>query len=310
MPKTRQALESGDISLSAVKVLAKAREADPEVFSRDEDTLLDAACKHSIGDLQKITTYWRQRVEREHLEGGPDQLRERRRLHASVTFGGMVRLDGDLDPETGECVLTALHAVMDAEARNKDDEDLRTPAQRRADALGEVCRQSLDRPDRPVVGGERPHVTLTVGVETLRDLEGPSELEHTGPVSPELAKRILCDASIRRVVLSGRSEPLDVGRQTPVVSPALRRAVIVRDQHCRFPGCDRRASWCDAHHARHWADGGPTCLANLLLLCRRHHRLVHERGGFTLQIEDGRPVFRRPDGSVLEDRAPPCEASL
>src|SRR5439155_6434651 len=141
---------------------------------------------------------------------GPDALRERRRLHASVTFGGMVRLDGDLDPETGECVLTALHAVMDAEARSGGaDEDRRTPAQRRADALGEVCRQSLDRPDRPVVGGERPHVTLTVGVETLRDLEGTSELEHTGPVTPELARRILCDASIRRVVLSGRSEPLD-----------------------------------------------------------------------------------------------------
>jgi predicted restriction endonuclease len=108
-----------------------------------------------------------------------------------------------------------------------------------------------------------------------------------------------------RVVMAGRSEPLDVGRRTPVVSAAMRRAVIVRDRVCRFPGCDRPHTWCDAHHVVHWADGGPTAVPNLLLLCRRHHRMVHRRGGFTLELFEGRPVFRRPDGSVLEDRAPP-----
>jgi hypothetical protein len=108
-----------------------------------------------------------------------------------------------------------------------------------------------------------------------------------------------------RVVLARPSQPLDVGRRTKVVSPALRRAVIVRDGSCRFPGCARPHTWCDAHHVRHWADGGETSLANLLLLCRPHHRLVHRPGGFWLGIEADRPVFRRPDGSVLEDRAPP-----
>jgi hypothetical protein len=81
--------------------------------------------------------------------------------------------------------------------------------------------------------------------------------------------------------------------------------VIVRDRARRFPGCDRPQTWCDAHHVVHWAEGGPTALPNLLLLCRRHHRLVHERGGFGLELFDGLPVFKRPDGSVLEDRAPP-----
>lgn len=132
-----------------------------------------------------------------------------------------------------------------------------------------------------------------------------SELDHVGPVSPETARRLACDASVMRVVMAGRSEPLDVGRRTAVVPPTMRRAVIVRDRHCRFPGCDRPHTWCDAHHVVHWADGGSTAVGNVVLLCRRHHRKVHEPGGFHLEIQDGRAVFRRPDGSVLEDRAPP-----
>ncbi len=108
-----------------------------------------------------------------------------------------------------------------------------------------------------------------------------------------------------RVVLGARSEPLDVGRRTPVVPAALRRAVILRDRHCRFPGCDRPPAWCECHHVDHWATGGRTVLGNLLLLCRRHHGLVHRPGGFGLAIEDGAFVFRRSDGSVLADRGPP-----
>jgi hypothetical protein len=306
MPLTRRALEAGDISMSAVRLLLAARDADTEAFARSEAQLVEAARIHCMGDLQKVTAYWRQGVERERAAEGDDKLRERRRLHASVSFLGMVRVDGDLDPETGETLLTALGAVLDAEARNRGEDDVRTPAQRRADALGEICRQWLDRSDRPAVAGERPHVSVTLTTEAMRgDPGASSELDHTGPVDAEMARRLACDASVRRVVLSGRSEPLDVGRKTPVIPPAMRRAVIVRDRHCRFPGCDRPQTWCDAHHAVHWADGGPTALPNLLLLCRRHHRMVHGRGGFTLALLDGCPVFRRPDGSLLEDRAPP-----
>ncbi|MFN2543471.1 MAG: HNH endonuclease, partial [Actinomycetota bacterium] len=145
-----------------------------------------------------------------------------------------------------------------------------------------------------------------VDVDTLREMrDGTSELEHTGPVPLEVAKRLACDASITRVVMSGRSQPLDVGRKTPVVPPALRRAVIARDKHCRFPGCDRPAAWCDVHHIVPWEEGGPTCLENLMLMCRRHHRMLHKPHGFRLEMEDGFPVFRRPDGSILEERAPP-----
>jgi Domain of unknown function (DUF222)/HNH endonuclease len=215
-----------------------------------------------------------------------------------------VRVDGDLDPETGESLMTALRAVLDTEARSGGTDE-RTPAQRRADALGEICRQWLDRGGRGTVAGERPHLTVTVAAEALRGEIGVSELDHAGPVHPETARRLACDASVMRVVMAGRSEPLDVGRRTPVVPPAVRRAVIVRDRGCRFPGCDRPQAWCDAHHVVHWADGGETALQNLVLLCRPHHRLVHD-GGFGLAMEDGRSVFRRPNGSVIDEgRAPP-----
>jgi hypothetical protein len=142
-----------------------------------------------------------------------------------VSFLGMVRVDGDLDPETGETLLTALRAVLDAEARSRGRDDLRTPAQRRADALGEICRQRLDLADRPTVAGERPHVTVTVAQDALSEpreesiagdrspshggselvgmLGRTSELDHTGPISLEAARRLACDASIRRVVMAG-----------------------------------------------------------------------------------------------------------
>lgn len=311
MPATRSALERGDISMSAVKVLVAARQEDPEAFDSAEAQLVEAATIHSMNDLRRIASYWRQRVKREAAVEGEEALRARRRLHASMSFLGMVRVDGDLDPETGETLLTALQAVLDAEARSGGSDE-RTPAQRRADALGEVCRQWLDRSERPSVAGERPHVTVTIDADTLTEPDGDvngsswtSELDHAGPVDAHAARRLACDAGVMRVVLSGRSEPLDIGRRTAVIPPSMRRAVIVRDRRCRFPGCDRPHTWCDAHHVVHWADGGPTAARNLLLLCRRHHRKVHERGGFQLELLDGRPVFRRPDGSVLEDRAPP-----
>ena len=215
----------------------------------------------------------------------------------------MVRVDGDLDPETGQTLISALRAVTDAEARTGEGPDLRSPAQRRADALGEVCRQWLGSLTRPIVAGERPHVVVTMDVASLEGRAGRSELEDVGQITPEAARLLACDANVTRVITDARSEPIDVGRRTKLVSSSLRRAVVVRDRGCRFPGCERPPGWCDAHHVRHWADGGETSLANLLLLCRPHHRAIHR--GFGVHMVDGSPVFSRPDGTALGERAPP-----
>jgi Domain of unknown function (DUF222)/HNH endonuclease len=304
MPETAKALQGGQISSSALKALVRAREVDPEAFTRSEAALADAARTQPIGGLNRVLARWSQLAEAGRYRDPAQRRWAQRSFYASLTLQGMTRTDGDLIPEVAESLLTALSAVIDAELPYRGLDE-RTQAQRRHDALGVICRGFLDSTDRPLVGGERPHVSLTVALETLQGDQGIAELDHSGPVGPRTAQMLSCDASVRRVVLGPASEPLDVGRATSVVSAALRRAVITRDSDCAFPTCDRPKSWCDVHHVVHWAEGGTTALGNLVLLCRRHHGLVHARGGFSLQMVNGRPVFKRPDGSVLLDRGPP-----
>jgi hypothetical protein len=306
MPGTRRALEDGDLPLSGARVLASAREADPDAFARSEAHLVDTTSPLTPGEARAVLERWRETVERDRGIDGEERLLARRRLHASVTLQGMVRVDGDPDPEGGETLLTALRAVQDAHARSKDGDDRRTPAQRRADALTEICRQWLDLAERPTVAAERPHVTVTISADALASSAGTGDLDHVGPTRVATARRLACDASVMRLVLSARSEPLDVGRRSHVVPPSMRRAVIVRDRTCRSPGCDCPHTWCDAHHVVHWADGGPTSVDNLVLMCRRHHRLIHRPRSFTVTMHRGHPTFHRPDGTVLErSNAPP-----
>src|SRR5262249_35780148 len=113
-------------------------------------------------------------------------------------------------------------------------------------------------------------------------------------------------ATISRIVLGPRGEPLDVGRLTRLVTPAIRRALHVRDGRCRFPGCSHRPQWTDAHHVVPWADGGVTSLRNLVLLCRGHHGLVHE-GGFRIRLDHdtGNVHLCDPDGRPLDLISPP-----
>jgi len=302
MPLTRSALAAGDVTPSAAAVLVAAAESRPDEFPGVEETLVEAARSVPVRDLRRLVAYWRQAADAAGAEDEAEWRHGLRRLHVSPTLEGMVRVDGDLDPETGQTLITALRAVIDADVGSTGD--LRTYAQRRADALGEICRRYLDSVDRPIVAGERPHLTVTVDLETLEGRTGRRcELDEAGVITPEAARRLACDASVARIVTAGRSEPLDAGRRTPVVSPALRRALVIRDGGCRFPGCGRPPGWCDAHHVVHWADGGRTALSNLVLLCRPHHRAVHRL--FGVRMVSGRPEFLRPDGSALEDRGPP-----
>ncbi len=148
------------------------------------------------------------------------------------------------------------------------------------------------------------HMMLHVEADTLRETGDPglSELEDATRVSAETSRRLACDSSLVRIALGADGKVLGAGRKTRTVPPSVRRALEARDRGCRFPGCGLRFT--DAHHVKHWADGGETSLRNLVLLCKRHHRAIHE-GGVRVCIDvTGQVVFFSPKGKALVG-APP-----
>jgi hypothetical protein len=148
-------------------------------------------------------------------------------------------------------------------------------------------RGSDDLPDE---GGERPHLALTMSLNDFLAQKGTAEMDGNGPINAASARRLACDSTVLRVVLGAKSQPLDIGRATRTIPNYIRRALIIRDRGCAFPGCGRRPRQCHAHHVQHWADGGPTSLDNLVLLCGQHHRHIHH-SDCTVKINDGVPEF-------------------
>src|SRR5438270_3294464 len=158
---------------------------------------------------------------------------------------------GCRDPPGGVEPLAAPRPATDVEV------DLRTAAQRDADALVELTQRALANGELPTEGGERPQVVVTVSLPVLQGRIGPASLALGGPINADIARRIACDAQIIPVVLGSRGEPLDIGRASRTVPAAIRRAVILRDGGCAYPGCSVPARWCDIHHIIHWVDNGP-----------------------------------------------------
>jgi len=274
MPHTRVSLEGGRIDLTRVRHLVAVRDANPALFAEHEQALIDTIEGLAMDHVGRVLGYWRQQADLGSAEQDATALREQRRLFVSAV-GGMVYVDGRFDPVAGQILITALDSLTDP--GNLDPADHRTPAQRRADALTDLCRHHLDHGDLPVQRTERPHVVVHLSLDALEGRAGrPCELDDTGVITPETARRLACDARITRVITGPDSRILDVGGTTRVIPHALRIALAVRDGGCVISGCGAPRRWCDAHHVVHWADGGPTRLDNLVLLCFRHHTLIHE----------------------------------
>ena len=218
----------------------------------------------------------------------------------------------DVLEELGEKAFGATKTdTFDARAMNERDEarqkffnaaSSHDYARRRADALVMMAEASLTELAHKKSCSDRYQVLVHVNAEALVDdtIEGLSELSTGTAMATETVRRLLCESSIVSVVEEGGSI-LSVGRKTRSIPTAIKRALLVRDRHCRFPGCTNKA-WMDAHHIKHWVHGGHTELENLCLLCRAHHRAVHEYG-YDVKVVDGNLVFYRPDGSVIA--APP-----
>jgi hypothetical protein len=322
LPGTGRALAAGELSVAHAAVIAHGtHHLLSTTAAQAEPVLLEVARRLDPPTLRKVVHHLAEVADPETAQEQSQHQHERRGLWVSPTLEGMVAIDGLLDPEAGETLLTALEPL----ARPTTADDTRNGSQRRADALTELARRALEGGRLPQTGGVRPQVTVTVDLASLLghpDLPG-AEGDWTGPLPAETARRLACDATLTRAVVTRRHahgdtgdpgdpgdlaarlraaitllppalggappEPLELGRTTRVISATQRRALAVRDGGCVFPGCDRPLAWCDAHHLRHWLHGGPTDLANLVLLCRAHHRAVHE-GGWRLH--------RHPDGDL------------
>jgi len=197
----------------------------------------------------------------------------------------MVWLRGVLDPEGGAVLRTALEPL----ARRTGQGDDRKRDKRMADALVELGLHSLDSGLVPQSASQRTHLQVTTTLETLLQRAGApaADLEFSLPISARSVERLACDCGVTRILLGADSAVIDVGRSRRVISGPTRTALNVRDRGCRWPGCDRPASWTSGHHLVHWIKGGSTDLPNLALLCYRHHWMVHEGGWQLVKSDDG-----------------------
>jgi hypothetical protein len=277
LPQTSKALADGDISYRHASLIATtAEQLGDKMEAHAEEILVNAAKELDPLRLRYATAQLRHCLQPDEVLDDAKAAHERRFLYLSQTFDGIFRIDGQLDADGGAALETALNAAMGPPAAD----DRRSAAQRRADALTDIARQQLDGGRLPEVGGQKPHLMITVDMATLTKEPGSraAELEWAQPIPAETARRLACDCTITPVLRGAESHQVEAGRTSRVIPPSMRRALIARDKHCRFPGCDRPVSWTDGHHLKHWADGGPTLPVNLALLCARHHYATHELG--------------------------------
>src|SRR5229473_4434155 len=283
LPKTEAAFARGELGYQHVAVLAHtAQHVGVEAVQQAEASLLKAAEAMDPGQFTGVAKNFEHRVDAAAALTEANRAYERRYLHVSEPTDGMVRLDGLLDVEGGAILRTALNAGM---LPGKDDD--RTPGQRRADALVELCRRKTG--GSATGAGPRPHLVIRASLDTLLGTPGApaGELEAGGSVPAETVRRLACDAALTRITGRGELEA-EISRASRSIPPSTRRAVEARDRTCVAGRCDRPPQWTDCHHLQHWTQGGPTILPNLVLLCRRHHRMVHEGGWGLRRGEHGR----------------------
>jgi hypothetical protein len=298
LPRLAGALARGELSYSKVRALTRV--ATPET----EERLLAVGRAGTAEHVERIVRGWRL-VDRIAENQEAARQHKSRAVYVYPDEDGMFVIRGRLTPEVGALVMRALEAGRETVRKQIRIEDGPTIGQQQADALALLAETALHRGLDPGAPGERYQVVIHVDAAVLADPDQPGQslLEDGARVPAETSRRLACDAS--RVVM--RHDPdgrvVEIGARTRTIPPALRRALQHRDQGCRFPGCG--LPFGQGHHVEHWAQGGPTTLSNLAMLCRRHHRAVHEEGFHVDRQSDGALQFRWPDGRLLPDVPPP-----
>ena len=315
LPATATVFASGEIGMRHVEVVAAllgsaaAERLPPQIWADAEQQLAAHAADYTPAELHAWGTQLIELLD----EDGPEpddrpepQINEVHVVRHRNRPGGTIR-GRFSDAEMFERVATA----VDTHGRPRDADDARTPAERQAEGLAEICGYALSHGPSSVVpetGGRRPQVVVTIRLEDLERRARAGLLEFTGQTTPAALRLLACDATVLPVVLGGNGEPLDVGRGMRTVPEGLRRAVTARDRGCAHPGCDLPPSWCQIHHIVPWSEGGSTAIGNLVMLCAVHHRLVHH-SGWEIRMADGRPEFV-PPGWIDPWRRPRSQPDL
>ena len=304
LPLSAVAVEEGGIGFSHLALIARTSEAVADgPRSLDEGRLLAKGLELTVSQFRKACQHERHAADPNGFAEDERMAAEERTLTMSSFEDGGLFLKGVFDAVGGAAIRNALEPL----ARKSGRDDERRREQRLADALVELAGHALDSGVIPDRGSQRPHLQVTASLETLLGRIGApaADLELSLPISSRCVERIACDCNVTRILLDADSMVIDVGRSKRLISGARRTALNQRDRHCRWPGCDRPPSWSESHHLKHWIDGGGSDLPNLVLLCHRHHWLVHEGLWQIVKQQDGNYLTVPPPYRVDEwARAP------
>ena len=308
LPLTAELMKAGKLSYAKVRTMTRV--ATPAT----EKVLIEYALAGSAAQLERRARGLKQ-MSRDGELTAEEARRRSRAFSVVIDADGMYVVRGRLEPEAGAVLMRAIEAASDAMYGEENPDERPKPKQRRADAAGLVAERALaagfggaDAGDdaRPISGAraERYQVVVHTEASTLAAEGEPGRSELDGVrVCAETSRRMACDAAVVRMV-HDQGKIMSVGRKTRTIPPHIRRALEERDRGCRYPGCGSRFT--EAHHVRHWADGGETSLANTLLLCRRHHRVIHEGRTRMLLDGGGKAAFFTRAGKVIAS-APPTD---
>lgn len=302
LPLTAAALREGAISVEHARVLSRgacssearvAMLADPD---KGEAFLL-AHTDLAVDAFKVFVDAWKYRVD-------PDAEDAKRRerssdyvLDLAETLDG-THIRGFATPEVGQALAAVLKAIIGTLAQD----DPRSPARRRHDALGTLCQLGLDSRGLGQSGGVRPQLVVHVDWRTLTGMPGVAGLdpailqEGRIPIPRTVLDRIACDSEVTRIVFGPTSEVLDVGRTQRTFTGPRRRALDARDGGCRAPGCHAPPKWCEGHHKIPWRLGGDTSVDDGFLLCGHHHPWYHDHAITVTDTPDGGLRFTGPDG--------------
>jgi hypothetical protein len=300
LPRLAGALSAGTIGVDQARTIVQTMNGLPTAVDPDTRELVaDLLVEHGqLTEPHPFATFARMVALTCDPDGKPDERDPAEKVELTIgarnATTGLTNLKGKLDDLGVELLAQAIDGLAAPRPAADGTPDPRTPAVRRGHALKEMLRRYLDLGDAPMQGGERPHVTVTMDLQYLRNGVGAATLEHGGPISAGQARMLACDARVVPAVMDGPSQVLDVGAASRSYPAAIRRAITLRDRGCTWPGCNRPAGWCDCHHIKHWADDGPSSYENGCLLCPYHHAEIH-RGHWQVRLApDGVPEFIPP----------------